>query len=78
MNTTDFQAILQRLDKIETAIDTVRRLIVAQLENSVDSGFYQEQVKRLTEKNRDLEYQQALQGKYTIDHNGKLVKNDAF
>lgn len=77
MNAKDYQTILQRLDKINADIELVRRLIVAQVENSVDAGFYQEQVKKLNAEKRETEYQQHFQSKYTIDQNGKLIKKDA-
>lgn len=72
MKPKDFNIILQRLDKIESAIESVRVLVLALAEDQVDSDFYSEQIKKLNHEKRDLEYQNALMGKYTIDHNGRM------
>ena len=77
MKAGEYNAILQRLERIENQVISLRELIKAQMENSVDAGFYQEQVKKLAAEKRETEYQQLFQSKYTIDHNGKLIKKDA-
>ena len=46
--------------------------MLALAEDQVDSDFYSEQIKKLNHEKRDLEYQNALTGKYTIDHNGRM------
>lgn len=77
MKAGEYNAILQRLERIENQVVSLRELIKAQMENSVDAGFYQEQVKKLNAEKRESEYQQLFQSKYTIDQNGKLIKKDA-
>lgn len=77
MKAGEYNAILQRLERIENQVISLRELIKAQMENSVDAGFYQEQVKKLAAEKRETEYQLLFQSKYTIDHNGKLIKKDA-
>lgn len=77
MKAGEYNAILQRLERIENQVISLRELIKAQMENSVDAGFYQEQVKKLAAEKRETEYQQLFQSKYTIDQNGKLIKKDA-
>lgn len=72
MKASEYNTILQRLDKIDAAVNSIRALILGQMENEVDSSFYQEQISKLRNQNRDLEYQQALAGKYTIDHKGTI------
>ena len=72
MRPKDFNIILQRLDRIENAIEAVRTLVLALVEDTVDSDFYSGQIKKLNQEKRDLEYQNALMGKYTIDHNGRM------
>ena len=72
MKPKDFNIILQRLDRIENAIEAVRTLVLALAEDQVDSDFYSEQIRKLNQEKRDLEYQNALMGKYTIDHNGRM------
>lgn len=72
MKASEYNTILQRLDKIESAVNSIRALILGQMENEVDSSFYQEQISKLRNQNRDLEYQQALAGKYTIDQKGTI------
>ena len=77
MKAGEYNAILQRLERIESQVISLRELIMAQMENTVDAGFYQEQVKKLNAEKRETEYQQLFQSKYTIDQNGKLIKKDA-
>lgn len=77
MKASEYNAILQRLERIESQVISLRELIMAQMENTVDAGFYQEQVKKLNAEKRETEYQQLFQSKYTIDQNGKLIKKDA-
>lgn len=77
MKAGEYNAILQRLKRIENQVISLRELIKAQMENSVDAWFYQEQVKKLNAEKRETEYQQLFQSKYTIDQNGKLIKKDA-
>lgn len=77
MKASEYNAILQRLERIESQVISLRELIMAQMENSVDAGFYQQQVEKLNAEKRETEYQQLFQSKYTIDQNGKLIKKDA-
>ena len=53
-------------------IGKVRALVLALAEDQVDSDFYSEQIRKLNQEKRDLEYQNAMIGKYTIDHNGRM------
>ena len=77
MKAGEYNTILQHLVRIENQVISLRELIKAQMENTVDAGFYQEQVKKLNAEKRETEYQQLFQSKYTIDQNGKLIKKDA-
>lgn len=77
MKAGEYNAILQRLERIENQVISLRELIKAQMENSVDAGFYQEQVEKLAAEKRESEYQLFFQSNYTIDQNGKLIKKDA-